>query len=631
MGEIAPSKTFRRYLRWVLSVGFGLFLLAIASTAIAQSSLPRLDIGAPHFQELYVDPQHGSDSFPGTSPDAALKTLSAAWSAIPQGQALTNGVRITILPGIMPESGIPNYLESRYGTAEAPIVIQSLAGRDSVVLGGDLNIFDTRYLYLIGVTIRPHPAGDTFHCEQCSHILLRDNELDGGARAAHETVKFNQSQYVYLEDNIIHGANDNAVDFVAVQYGHLVGNKIYNSEDWCAYVKGGSAYLRVEANEFFNCGTGGFTAGQGTGFEFMTAPWVHYEAYDIKFINNIVHDTEGAAIGVNGGLNVLLAFNTFYRVGSRSHGIEVVFGSRSCDGDAAACLARRNLGGWGVAAPGQDVAIPNRNITIANNILFNPTGFSSQYQHFAIYGPQSAPAGTNVTSPIRTDSGLIIKGNVIWNGPPTLPLGIEGGEQGCADSNPTCSAAQLIADNYINTIEPVLIAPASGDFRIAPGSELAGVAAVMLSPFPATDRPAPPLAPVGDLSNSIDFDRSGTARSTQSSPGAYILGAPLLTLTPTPRQPIQITIRINNFSRRKISRRTYTVRFAAHVLGASGVSLSARATNDSGSFKRALRVARWSASTFGIVGTLPTGRYLIAFSATGNGGAEGRSITRINL
>jgi hypothetical protein len=73
-------------------------------------------------------------------------------------------------------------MESRYGSASAPIVIRSLSGRASVVLGGDLNVFDTRYLYLIGVTIRPSPAGDTFHCEQCQHILLRDSEFDGGAR-----------------------------------------------------------------------------------------------------------------------------------------------------------------------------------------------------------------------------------------------------------------------------------------------------------------------------------------------------------------------------------------------------------------------------------------------------------------
>ena len=27
-------------------------------------------------------------------------------------------------------------------------------------------------------------------------------------------------------------------------------------------------------------------------FEYMTSPWLHYEAYDIKFVNNVIHDTD---------------------------------------------------------------------------------------------------------------------------------------------------------------------------------------------------------------------------------------------------------------------------------------------------------------------------------------------------
>ncbi|NDC38007.1 MAG: right-handed parallel beta-helix repeat-containing protein [Proteobacteria bacterium] len=613
--------------------------LTIAATfappALAQSYPPYLDIGTPTLTELYVDPQNGSDQSSGTSANAALKTLSAAWQTIPRDIELTTGVRINILPGTIPESGIPNYLESRYGTAAAPIVIQSVAGRSSVVLQGDLNIFDTRYLYLIGVTIRPNPAGDTFHCEQCRHILLRDNEFDGGARAAHETIKVNQSQYIYLERNVIHGADDNAIDFVAVQYGHIFSNTVHNSQDWCTYVKGGSAYLRVEANEFYNCGTGGFTAGQGTGFEFMTSPWVHYEAYDIKFINNLVHDTEGAAIGVNGGLNILLAFNTFYRVGSRSHGIEVVFGSRSCDGDPAACGARRALGGWGVAAVGEEVSIPNRNVTIANNILYNPSGFSSQYQHFAIQGPRSTSASTNVPSPAHTDTGLVIRGNIIWNGPVSLPLGIEGGEQGCADSNPTCSETQLRADNLINTIEPALIAAASGDFRIVPGSALSAVTAASIEPFPATGRPAPPLAPTGELANTVSADRSGIVRLEPGPPGAYALNSPLLSPTPTPTftptPGARIRLRIEDVDKRKLPRRRYAVRIATSTRGGTGVALSAEVARISNATTQPLTVRKRGATRFTLSGTLAGGTYQLTITASGNSGAQGTLVKTLRL
>lgn len=155
-------------------------------------------------------------------------------------------------------------------------------------------------------------------------------------------------------------------------------------------------------NRFFDAGTGGFTAGQGTGFDFMTAPWLQYEAYGITFTHNVIHDTQGAGIGVNGGTDILMADNTMYRVGSRSHVIEVVFGSRSCDGDAARCLTYLAQGGWGPNVPGRDEPIPNRNVVIRDNIVLNPDGFESRWQHFAVATPRMPSAGSTGPGRRRT-------------------------------------------------------------------------------------------------------------------------------------------------------------------------------------------------------------------------------------
>jgi nitrous oxidase accessory protein NosD len=155
---------------------------------------------------------------------------------------------------------------------------------------------------------------------------------------------------VYIENNNITSADDNNIDFVAVQYGHIQSNIIHNAGDWCMYTKGGSADIRIEGNEIYNCDVGGYVAGQGTGLEYMVTPWIHYEAYDIKFINNVIHDTQGAGNGCQWGYNILLAYNTLYHVGTISHAIEVVFGLRSCDGDPLAATSRSAnlaLGGWG--------------------------------------------------------------------------------------------------------------------------------------------------------------------------------------------------------------------------------------------------------------------------------------------
>lgn len=501
-----------------------LFLISLcAFVKVEAQSLAelRFDIGAPSIVDYYVDPMNGRDSNSGRSANEAYKTLTQAWNSIPLAAPLSTGFRINILPGTLPESALPNYLESRHGTYGAPIIIRAANGRGSVTLGGDLNVFDTRYLYLIDLIINPTPAGDAFHCEKCDHILIRNSELSGGTRQAHETIKINQSQFIYIEDSNIHGADDNAIDFVAVQYGHVARNTIHNAQDWCIYAKGGSAYIRIEGNEIYNCGTGGFTAGQGTGFEFMTAPWIHYEAYDLKVINNVIHDTEGAGLGVNGGYNILLAHNTLYRTGSRSHMVEVVYGLRSCDGNATLCQANLNAGGWGTAIPGGDSVahIGNQNVFIYNNVFYNPPGFASG-QHFAVYSPRAALPGSNVPGPVVTDTNLQIKGNYIYNNPSGSVLGIDG-DSGCQNSNPTCTVGQILAQNVINISEPQLVNPVSGDFRPTETSNLFSALTFGISSFLGGDRVAVPLAPEGNLLNEVTRDRGESTRTSTVPPGAY--------------------------------------------------------------------------------------------------------------
>jgi hypothetical protein len=363
--------------------------------------------------DVWVDPLNGQDTSDGTTRATAVRTLAEAWRRVPRETPLTTGVRIQLMAGEHPRSSIPVYFESRWGTVDAPIIIQSADGSRTAHLRGDLNLFDVRHLSLVGLDIRPDPPGDVVHCELCDHFTIRDSHLDGGARAAHETLKINQSQYVYIESSDIHGADDNAIDLVAVQYGHVIDNRIWDAQDWCMYAKGGSAYLRIERNEIFQCGTGGFTAGQGTGFQYMVSPWLHYEAYGITAKNNSIHDTEGAGLGVNGGYNILFAYNTLERVGSRSHMIEVVYGARSCDGDAAdpsrvRCQQNLDAGGWGntlIADGNNYTRIPNRNVFIYNNVLRNPNGFVSP----AIFSIAEPDEG------LRADENLQIRGNTIVN------------------------------------------------------------------------------------------------------------------------------------------------------------------------------------------------------------------------
>jgi hypothetical protein len=478
------------------------------------------DIGTPILTDLWVDPAHGDDAQSGNNRQKALRTLTAAWGLIPSGVSLSStGFRMLLAPGVYQADDLPVYMEDRHGDYRFPVVLQAADGPGTAILGGGLNIFNCQYLYLIGLNIVPDPAGDALHFERCNHVLLRSVLLNSNG-AAQETLKANQCSFIYVEECDISGSYGTALDFVAVQYGHIVRSRVHQAGDWCIYLKGGSAYFRIEGNELFDGDTGGFTAGQGTGFEFMESPWLHYETYDIKFINNLVHDTNGAGMGVNGSYNTLLAFNTLYRVGQRSHAIEVVFGLRGCDGDVARCQANLAAGGWGTARPGPQEPVPNRNVFIYNNIVYNPPGFRSQWSHFAIQGPRIPSPGTNIPSPAATDTNLQVRGNIIFNGPPNLPLGVEEPGQGAQPTNPTCNAALLLAQNAINTLQPQLVNPAGGDYRPVAGSNVLSYPAQAIPDFTWNDVPHPPVVPPGQLTNSVTRDRNGSPRTTPAYPGA---------------------------------------------------------------------------------------------------------------
>ena len=71
-----------------------------------------------------------------------------------------------------------------------------------------------------------------------------------------------------------------------------------------------------------------------------------------------------------------------------------------------------------------------------------------------------------------------IRGNIFWNGPPSLPLGT--GDSACLPSNTACNEQQLLAENRFNTLQPQLVNPAGGNFR-----PITGIPA-LASPFAST-------------------------------------------------------------------------------------------------------------------------------------------------
>ncbi len=553
-----------KHLHRLLRTAVCLAILAtpvITTEADAQVQDPRsYDIGEPaDLVDLYVSAA-GNDGNPGTSREQPLATLGAAWGMI--GELQQKGYRINILPGIMPCEGAncTNLLGDRAGIYEHPIIIRAADGPGTVTILGGLNVSHVSYLYLIDLNLTagggsPHGTENVLRIGSSDHILLRGLTLTGpdpalpeGNYDIRDVLKADRSSYLYIEDCDISGAYETGVDLFSVQYGHMITSTIHKAAEWGMEVKGGSAYLRVEGNTITDTRLG-FQAGGESNFRTMQAPWIHYEAYDIRFMNNILHDISGVPLGVAGGFNVLFAYNTLYRVAydqQESHALlHLVHGGRRCvetpESGGESCTDLLAEGGWGPTSTETGGAwIPNRNVYVFNNIFFNPEPFQTQVGQIGANTWVVPPEGSNVESPSSTDVNVRIRGNMIWNGPQSQLLTVtstDGGEPGCDKLNVFCNEAQLLEENTINTMRPELIDPDKGDFRPVPGGNVEKTLVYEISDFTWAEAPASPSAPTGALSNGLSVDVRGTARPARDLPGAHTLASPQ---AEAPAVPIQL-------------------------------------------------------------------------------------------
>lgn len=493
------------------------------------------DIGAVNVVDLWVAASGGDDGTPnpGTNRMRPLATLNGAWERTMDRSR--NGWRINLLPGTHGGGGRSIRLEGRQMNAarERPIIIQSADPMNRANFNIELFGLRVSYLYFININVTLAGGFDCIHFELVDHGLLRGVRLQGrnGDGGTQETFKANQCTYLYVEDSDIAGAWDNPLDYVGVQHGHFLNNRFHDSGDWCMYLKGGSAHFVVEGNEYYDCNvrgtSGGFTAGQGTGFEFMNPPYLHYEAYDIKFVNNIVRNTGGAGVGVNGGFNILIAHNTLYRVGAFLEGgasmLEVVHGRRGCDGTHDRCQEFNRMGGWGVDGE-EEQYIPSRNVYIYNNIFYNPRGVMTRFQTVNVDGVATPPAMSNVPGPSRADTNLRIRGNIFYDNPMREAAEFLGGSTGCLQTGETatCSPAIVARDNTWNRFEPDLMNPEMGDFRPRPGGMVAMARGMPVTPFLWDGVPArPPGVMQGMATNTLRRNRDGMPRMLPDRPGAY--------------------------------------------------------------------------------------------------------------
>jgi hypothetical protein len=520
----------RRASGTAITRGLGAIIIALSSPLLQAAQVvetfdanPSYAMGKPVLTDLWVDPAGGDNAASGASRDQALKTLQAAFGRLPADLGRTpTGYRIRLAAGSYhtgPRPGL--WLEGRRGTFEHPIVIESADGPGKAVLP-PITLARCSFVYLLGVRIsasEKFPKDMPLHVIGSDHILLREvvSVAVGKTRESLPLVNFkcDQSQHLFVEDCDFSGADLVVLDYVACQYGHIVRSKFHRSFLEAIYVKGGSAGFVIAGNEIWDSRVYGFCAGEGTGFQYMVKPWIHYEAYDIKFVNNVIHDTGGPAIAVQGGYNCLVAYNTCYRVGSWGSPIHVTFGGRGPGSGAwdRTCDDYRQSGGW--CNPKRlDNNIPSKNVYIFNNLVLNDRVASGR-AHFGVAGPLKTAEGCNLPAEVRADEGLIIRGNAIRNGPDTHP-----GFAPLADgASAGFDEKLLLQENGINRAPLRLVDPEKGDYRAVPES-LAGSQGATIPNFAGGDLPPRPQAPPGRLCNQPSCDRAGVPRTTLR-PGAW--------------------------------------------------------------------------------------------------------------
>ncbi|MGH7143079.1 MAG: hypothetical protein ACREJ2_02965 [Planctomycetota bacterium] len=497
---------------------------------------PTYDIGQPALRDLWVDPVHGQDTNSGATRGEALRTLDAAWARIPElPTAADHGWQLLLCAGRFDIGERPHIdLTNRRADPEHPIIFRSADAGAPAELPA-IRVNDCRAVYFIDLTIAtpgrrglPHGHNYVLWISDCEDMLvrrLRGVGLDHGQGWPRIVIKANQTRHLYIEDCDLSCAEENTIDYVAVQYGHIVRNRLHNTRCENLYVKGGSAYHLIAGNEVSGSANHGIMAGQCTGFQFMVNPWLHYEAYDIKVVNNLISDA-GGGLAVTGGFNILMAYNTCVRVGSSRDTIVVGQGGRGWTPEALGSrgpllAAHIRAGGWCNPAAGVQFNIPCRNVTIANNLIFNPDGYESRFAHCGISGPVATTPESHIPSPARCDDGLILRGNLIWNGGPDKPVLDDVEDMYHLAARPDFSVPTLLENNWINTCRPELIDPEHGDFRPRAGGSVYGCPAVALADFTWAGAPTTPPVPPGSLDNQVPVDRLGRPRTAGGAIGAF--------------------------------------------------------------------------------------------------------------
>lgn len=140
-----------------------------------------------------------------------------------------------------------------------------------------------------------------------ANIVIQANHVSG---AGADGIKVSQGDNIHVLDNVVAGAGDQGIDFVAVNHAVIDGNDISGVTGVAGlFVKGGSTGVRVSCNRIRDVDVDGLLVGGWTETRWMRPGFDGYEARRVVAEGNTVSGTGKRPLNILGAVEVRVVGN----------------------------------------------------------------------------------------------------------------------------------------------------------------------------------------------------------------------------------------------------------------------------------------------------------------------------------
>ncbi len=215
------------------------------------------------------------------------------------------------------------YVENLQGMPDAWIFIQNAPGEEAILESGNnaIQLTDPAYLHISGLIFQ-HQTGNGVNTDDggsydtpAHHIILENCTFrDMSATGNNDLLKLSGLDYFEIRNcTFLNGAEGGSgIDMVGCHHGIIERNSFENMGSNSIQAKGGTEYIRIEANFFLDGGQRTLNLGGSTGLQFFRPDTAHFEAANLQVYSNIIVGS-WAAIAYVGSVNVEVVNNTIYQ------------------------------------------------------------------------------------------------------------------------------------------------------------------------------------------------------------------------------------------------------------------------------------------------------------------------------